>query len=170
MSASHKSGGTAAGQLDSFWAAYAKGVEELADLGRQTIDKAAEQNRELFAAWKKGVDQTVEGLQQAAQAQKALLAVAVERGRVVSKLATENAESVSKTAAGVAAVVDSLGASANSAQKQALEIAAAQSSSAYDAAKRHFETSGTAAVETFQRGVDTLLETQKTVLRARDAA
>jgi hypothetical protein len=169
VSAAHKINNAAAG-LDGLWTAYAKGVEGLAELGRQAVEKASAQNRDAVTAWKQGVDVAVEGLQRVAQAQKDLLAVASERGRVASSLVTQNAESVAKTVAGVAAVIEGFGSYVASAQKQAYEFVASQNAAAYDAAKKQFESSGNAAVETFQRGVETLFETQKTVLRAQDAA
>ena len=112
----------------------------------------------------------MEGFQQSAQIQKDLFAVAVERGRVASRLAAENVESINKTVAGVTAVFETVAGYATSAQKQAVEFAAAQSTTVYDAAKQQFEASGSAAAETFKRGVDTIIETQRTVLGARDAA
>ena len=111
----------------------------------------------------------VEGLQQSAQIQKELFAVAVERGRVASRLAAENVESISKAVAGVTAVLDTVAGYTTSAQKQALELAAAQSATVYDAAKQQFEASGSAAADTFKRGINTIIETQRTVLGARDA-
>jgi hypothetical protein len=174
MSAAHKSSGAAAAgaQFDSFVAEYAKGVgtkiEQLAELRRQALDAAVQQNRELVTAWQKGTELVVEGYQQSAQIQKDLFAVAVERGRVVSRLTAENVESINRAVAGVTAVLETVAGYATSAQKQAVEFAAAQSTTVYDAAKQQLEASGSAAAETFKRGIDTIIETQRTVLGARD--
>jgi hypothetical protein len=169
VSATHKSGGPAAAKVDTFWTGYAKGLEGLADLGRQVIDRSAQQNRDLANAFKTGVDLVVETVQQTGQAQRELLDVVVERGKVVSRLAADNVESVAKAAEGVTAVFESVRTFATAAQKKAVDFATTQNAAAYETAKRQFEASGSAMVETFQRGVDTLLETQRVVLRARDA-
>ena len=50
-----------------------------------------------------------------------------------------------------------------------MEFAAAQSTTVYDAAKQQLAASGSAAAETFKRGIDTIIETQRTLLGARDA-
>jgi hypothetical protein len=174
MSPRGKSSAAAAGPIDSFVAEYAKGVgvkiEQLAELRRQALDAAVQQNHELVTAWQKGTELVVEGFQQSAQIQKELFAVAVERGRVASRLAAENVESIHKAVGGVTAVFETVAAYTTSAQKQALEFAAAQSTTVYDAAKQQLEASGTAAAETFKRGIDTIIETQRTVLGARDTA
>ena len=174
MSARDKSSGTAAGTpIDSFVAEYAKGVgakiEQLSELRRQALDAAVQQNRELVTAWQKGTELVVEGFQQSGQIQKELFAVAVERGRVATRLAAENVESINKAVAGVTGVFETVAAYTTAAQKQAVEFAAAQSTTVYDAAKQQLAASGSAAAETFKRGIDTIIETQRAVLGARDA-
>ena len=84
----------------------------------------------------------------------------------MSRLAAENVESINKAVAGVTAVLDTVAGHATAAQKQAVELAAAQSSTVYDAAKQQFAASGSAAAEAFKRGIDTIIETQRTVLGA----
>ena len=175
MSGTPKSSGAAAGaQIDTVLGEYAKGVvsgiEGMEQLRRQAVEAMAVQNRELVAAWQKGAALLVDGLQQSARIQHDLFEIAVERGRVASRLATENVESVSKTIAGVTAVLETVAGYAATAQKQAVEFAAAQGGSAFDAAKRQLEASGNAAADTFKRGVNTIIETQRTVLNVRDAA
>ena len=175
MSGTPKSSGAAAGaQIDTVLGEYAKGVvsgiEGMEQLRRQAVEAMAVQNRELVAAWQKGAALLVDGLQQSARIQHDLFEIAVERGRVATRLATENVESVSKTIAGVTAVLETVAGYAAAAQKQAVEFAAAQGGTAYDAAKRQFEASGIAAADTFKRGVNTIIETQRTVMGVRDAA
>ena len=53
------------------------------------------------------------------------------------------------------------------AQKKALDNSAAQTKAAFETAKQQFGLAGTpaeAAAESFQRGVDSLIETQKELL------
>jgi hypothetical protein len=172
MSATAKSSkaSPAGSPIDSFVAEYATGVaskiEQLAELRRQALDAAVQQNREFVTAWQKGAELAVEGYQQSAQIQKDLFAVAVERGRIVSRLATENVESINKAVAGVTAVLETVAGYATAAQQQALAFAAAQSTTAYDAAKQQMAASGDAAAQTFKRGIDTIIDTQRTVLGA----
>jgi hypothetical protein len=176
MSATRKSSGVAAasGQIDSLFTEFARGVgaglEQLATLQQQALEVALQQNRQLISVWQKGAALTVDGVQQSAQVQKDLFEVAVERSRVVSRLASDNVESATKAAAGVAAVLESVGGQATAAQKQAIEFAAAQSATVYGAAQQQLEASSSAAADALKRGVDTVLETQRALLRARDAA
>ena len=123
-----------------------------------------------LGAWKKSVDVLVDGYKQTAQAQKELAEIAAERGRVAAKLATENASSVSKTIAGVVAVFEDLAGYATETQKQAADFAASQNSTAYAAAQQQFEAASAKTSETFQRGLDTLLESQARVLGNQAAA
>src|SRR5687767_1714531 len=161
-------------QIETIYAEYTKavasGIEGFAALRRQAFDVAAQQQREGINAWKKGLEIAVEGLKRSAVAQTDLIEVAAERGRTAAKLATENAESVAKTVAGVAAVFDTLAGYATTAQKEAVDFTAAQNTAAYDAAKQQIEASGSAATETFRRGVDSFLEAQRTVLSASAGA
>ena len=66
--------------------------------------------------------------------------------------------SVSKTIAGVVAVFEDLAGYATETQKQAADFAASQNSTAYAAAQQQFEAASAKTAETFQRGLDTLLE------------
>ena len=176
MSGTNKSSGAAAAvaQFDAFLTEYAKGIakgiDAFAALGRRALDATGQQNRELLTAWQESAEFVVKGYHQSAQIQKDLLEVGVERARVVSRLAAENVESINKAIGGVTAVLETFAGYASSAQKQAVEFAAAQSTTVYDAAKQQLEASGSAAADTFKRGVETIIETQRTVLAARDAA
>ena len=123
-----------------------------------------------LGAWKKSVDVLVDGSKQTAQAQMELAEIAAQRGRVAAKLASENVSSVSKTIAGVVAVFDDLAGYAGAAQKQAADFAASQHSTAYAAAQQQFGAATAKTAETFQRGLDTLLESQARVLGNQAAA
>ena len=152
MSTTSKSSGAAAAagaQFESFFNDYTKNVtkefERLASLRKEAFDAAA-------------------------QAQKTLLEVAAERGRVAAKLTAENTESITGMVAGVLAVFEDLAGFATKTQKQAVDFAASQNASIYAAAQQQFEATGAAATETFQKSVDTVLEAQRAVLGAREAA
>ena len=123
-----------------------------------------------LGAWKKSIDVLVDGYKQTAEAQKELAEIAAERGRVAAKLATENAASASKTIAGVVAVFEDLAGYATEAQKQATDFAASQNSTAYAAAQQQFEAATAKTSAAFQRGLDTLLESQARVLGNKAAA
>jgi hypothetical protein len=123
-----------------------------------------------LGAWKKSVDVLVDGCRQTARAQQQLAEIAAERGRVAAKLATENASSVGKTIAGVVAVCEDLAGYATEAQKQAADFAASQNSWAYAAAQQQFEAASAKSAAAFQRGLDTLLESQARVLGNQAAA
>ena len=123
-----------------------------------------------LGAWKKSVDVLVDGYKQTAQAHTELAEIAAERARVAAKLAAENASSVSKTIAGVVAVFEDLAGYAIETQKQAADFAASQSSTSYAAAQQQFEAASAKTAETFQRSLDTLLESQARVLGNQAAA
>ncbi len=156
---------SATAQVDTFFAEYTKSIEGIVALGRQAIEKAAQQNDELIAMWKKGLDATADALKQSVQAQRDLVAVGSDRLQVVSRLVTENVESVQKTVASVAATLDTLGVGA-AVQRQFQEVAAAQKT-AFGKVSRQVEENGNAALDTFQRGVNTAVETGRTVLKSK---
>ncbi|MGE3405021.1 MAG: hypothetical protein AB7K63_20710 [Vicinamibacterales bacterium] len=156
-------------QIDAFFAEYVKGIQTVVDAGRQAVDKAAAQNGEAVTALKSGLTQFEDAWQKSAQAQQAVSAVMVERVQTVSRLVTENVESVAKTLTGLASALQVPATLVASAQKQATEFVAAQKS-ALDAATQQVETSSKAALETFHRGVETVIEAQKSALKRTHAA
>lgn len=174
MSAADKSRGGVAYQIETliatFVAEYTKGGERVAEFTRQALDVASQHNTEAAAAWKKGADVASEAFQRSLQAQKELLEIGAERGRVASRLATENIESITKAAAGVGIVFETLAGHVASVHQRAVEFAATQNATVVAAATRQFEASRTAAAEAFQRGVETLVEAQRVVVKAQEAA
>lgn len=151
-------------QIDTFFAEYAKSIQGFVDAGRQVADRAAQQNTEAVAAWKGGLDVLADAWQKSAQAQHEIATIAVERVQTVSRLVTENVESVTKTLTGIASAYEVPSTFVATVQKQAAELVAAQKK-AYDAASQQAEATGKAALESFQRGVETVVEAQKAVLR-----
>ncbi|MGE0392104.1 MAG: hypothetical protein AB7I25_04325 [Vicinamibacterales bacterium] len=156
-------------QIDAFFAEYIKGIQTFVETGRQAVDKAAQQNGDAVAALKTGLAQVEDAWQKTAQAQHAAADVMVERVQTVSRLVTENVDSVAKTLAGLAAAFEVPGTIVATAQKQAADFVAAQKS-AFDAATQQVEASGKAALDTFHRGVETVLEAQKSALGRTHAA
>lgn len=156
-------------QIDAFFAEYVKGVQAVVETGRQAIDKAAQQNGDVLTALKTGLTQVEDAWKKSAQAQLAASAVMVERVQTVSRLVTENVDSVAKTFAGLASAFEVPGAFVATAQKQAAEIVAAQKT-AFATATQQLETNGKAALDTFHRGVETVIEAQKSALNRTHAA
>jgi hypothetical protein len=82
-------------------------------------------------------------------------------------LVKERANSTETSMGGAAAIVQQTVEQAVAAQKKALDSSVAQTKAAFETAKKQFGLTGTpveAAAESFQRGVDSLIETQKELL------
>jgi len=162
--------------LENFVPLYLKGMEVIAELQKKTLQIAAQQNAEWAGASKKALVRFIPASQVnpvfdlAAQAfdtilegQKEAIDMVLEQNQTVVGLAKEGVESVSKLTNGLTALFQKSVEYSVAMQKKALEFAAEQNKAAYDAASKRFGLSGS-PVETFQRGLDALMETQKKVL------
>jgi hypothetical protein len=182
MTAPHKSTRSAAEAavkteiLDTFIPLYAKNVERAAELGKKSLDVVAAQNSEWMEAWKKAFhfvpempgmflfDVFGQTLERLVETQKGAIDLAVEQSHAVAELAQERGGSASKMTEGVASLMQQTVEQTVAAQKKALDYVAEQQKTAYETAKKQFRISGNPAAEAFQTGLDTLIETQKTML------
>ncbi len=96
--------------------------------------------------------------------QKGIIDLAVEQSHAVAGLAKERGASATKMAEGVTALFQQTVEHSVAAQKKVLDYYAEQHKTAYETAKKQFRISGSPAAEAFQSGMDTLIETQKTML------
>ena len=134
-------------QIETVLAEYAKGVaaESSMELRRQA-SSAAQQNRELVTAWKKGVDaRSSRATSSRPRPSTSSLEVAVERGRVAVAAGDRERRVGQQDDRRRAAVLETVAGYATAAQKQAVDFAAAQNTTAYDAAQQQFEASGSAS-------------------------
>jgi len=162
--------------VETFIPLYTKNVERLAELQKKSLDIAAEQNAELIAACKKAFsyipetpglflfDLVGQTFARFLETQKGAIDLAVEQSHVVAGLAKERGASATKMAEGVTALFQQTVEHSVAAQKKALDYYAEQHKAAYETVKKQFRFAGSPAADAFQSGIDTLIETQKTML------
>ena len=164
---------------DYFTVLFLHGVERMAEFQKQSIDLAVQQNTEFVEIVKKAAEKMPGGsrlplldlatgaVTRYADTQKSAIDFVVEQtqawtdafkdGAGMAKKSTEAATNVAKQTIERSLAV----------QKKALENSAAQTKAVVDIAKHQFGFSGAQAdamTESFQRGVDTIVEAQKELL------
>ena len=162
--------------LENFVPLYMKGIEVIAELQKKTLQIAAQQNAEWTGASKKALvrfipaSQVSPAFDLAAQAfdtilegQKGAIDMVLEQNETVVGFAKDGAESVSKLTSGLTALFQRSVEYSVAVQKKALEFAAEQNKAAYETASKQFGFTGS-PVESIQRSLDVLMETQKKVL------
>jgi len=163
--------------MDGFLPLYTKSMDRFAELQTKVLDAASHQNAELIEAYKRTFQRFVPGtpavllLDLAGQAfekfvetRKGAINLVVEQGHTMAGISKEQVDSTSKAVNGLAALVQQSVEYSIAAQKEALDFSAEQNKSAYQAAKRQFGLSDTAASDSFQRVLHAVVETQKAVL------
>jgi len=161
--------------LENFLPLYTKNVEKLAELQKKALEVVAEQNAEFIDTCKKTFnflpetpglfwfDLLGQTFERAIETQKGAIDLAVEQSKAVSKLAEERTGSAGKVTEGATALFEQALQQTVAAQKKGIEYCAEQYKTAYETAKKQFKFSNPVA-ETFQTGLDLLLETQKSLL------
>ena len=164
--------------VDTFIPLYRNAVKRLTELEKKSMEVAVEQNAEWMAAWKHlfhavpetpglfmfDVYQQLFG--QYIETQKGIIDLANDQCEAVAGLAKDRGASVSRgqVAEDLTGLFQQAVEHSVAVQKKALDFYATQQKTAYEAAKRQFRISGTPAAEAFVRGIDTLIETQKSML------
>jgi len=162
--------------LENFMPLYMKGIEVIAELQKKSLQIAAQQNADWTSASKKALVRFIPASQVnpvfdlAAQAfdtilegQKEAIDMVLEQNQTVAGFAKEGAESVAKLTSGLTTLFQKSVECSVAMQKKALEFAAEQNKAVYDTASKQFGLSGL-PVESIQRSLDVLMETQKKVL------
>jgi chorismate mutase len=165
--------------VDTITSLYTTGVERIAEVQKKGIDLAVKQNAELLDAWKK-IAQAVPGapglfmldlasnaFERYADTQKGAIDLVLEQSHALADLVKERATATAEALAGAPAIVKQTVDQSVAAQKKALDYSAAQSKAAFASAREQFGIKGTpaeTAAETFERGVDSLIESQKELL------
>jgi imidazolonepropionase-like amidohydrolase len=165
--------------VDAFTPLYLNGVQNLAELQKQSLDLAAEQTAEFVGAWKKSLsffpvtvpsfmfDLAGQAVQTLVNTQKDAIDLAVEQTHAVAKIQKERAEAYSKIMETVTATFKTSIERSVEAQKKALQFASAQSKAVFQAAKKQVgDGPATAVVESLENGANTLVEAQKSLLDA----
>ena len=164
------------GAVEAFIPLYTKNVERLAELQKQSLDIATEQNAELIDACKKAFsyipetpgsflfDLVGQSFNRFVEAQNGAIDLAVEQSHVVAGIAKERGASAAKVAEGVTALFKQSVEYSVAAQKKALDYYAEQHRAACETAKKQFRIANNPAADAFQNGIDALIQTQKTML------
>jgi hypothetical protein len=162
--------------VEAFIPLYTKNVERLAELQKKSLDAAAEQNAELIGACKKAFhyipetpglflfDLVGQSFNRFVETQKNAIDLAVQQSHVVAGLAKDRSASATKVAEGVTNLFKQSVEYSIAAQKEALDYYADQHKTAVEAAKKQFRIPNNPAADAFQTGIDTLIQTQKTML------
>ena len=164
---------------DSYAAIFLSGVERIAEIQKQAIDLAVQHNLEIVATMKRAaekmpgaarlpmLDLTTEAVSRYADTQKSAIDFVVEQSHVWTDVFNERASTVKKANDSTVSVAKQTIERSFVVHKKALEHTAAQTKAVVDIAKHQFGLRGTQAdamADTFQRGVDTIVETQKELL------
>jgi hypothetical protein len=162
--------------VESFVPLYTKSMERMAELQKKSLDIAIQQSFEVVDAWKKALhfvpgapglfmfDMVGQMFERYVETQKGAIDLVLEQGHAAVGMAKERGGYASKVGEGVTTLVQRAIDHSVAAQKKALDSFAEQNKAVYEAAKRQFRFSSNPATEAFQTGLDTLIETQKTML------
>lgn len=165
--------------VDSIATLYTNGVERIAEVQKKSIDLAVKQNADLIDAWKK-IAQAVPGapglflfdlaataFDRLANTQKGAIDLVIEQSHALANLVKERTASTLEAFDSAPSLLKQTVDQSVAAQKNALDYSVAQTKAAFESAKGQFGLAGTpaeAAAESFQRGVDSLIESQKELL------
>ena len=165
---------------ETITALYTKNVERLAEAQKNGLDLALQQNTDLIGAWKK-IARVVPGTAvpsvldlignafgQFVDLQKGAIDLALEESQTLTALANERINSVSSATDALTTFAQDTVERAAVAQKSAIEFSAAQTKTVIDTFKKQSGVAGTpaeAAADSMQHGFDTLVESQKNILK-----
>ncbi len=164
---------------DDIVALFLRGMERVGEVQKQCIDVAAQQNAEMIDILKKTVEKTPGAprlpmldlangaLNRYADTQKSVIDFMVEQSRIWTDTFKDRTSTVKQTAESTTNVAKQTLEKSFVVQKKALEHTAAQTKAVVDATRQQFGVTGTPAdamTDTFQRGVDTIVQAQKELL------
>lgn len=158
---------------------YLRGVERVADVQKELIDLAVQQNKEMGDLLKKAaarlpgapripmLDLIYGAISRFADVEKASVDFLVDQNRIWMDAYKDRTGTARKTGESASHAVKQAMESSFAVQKKALEHTAAHTKAVVDAARNQFGISGTQAdamTDSFRRGVDTIVEAQKELL------
>jgi hypothetical protein len=158
---------------------YLRGVERIAEVEKEFIDLAVQQNKEMGELLKKAaaklpggpripmLDLAHSAVHRYADVQKAAVDFFVDQNRIWMDAYKDRTGTAKKTGESASHAVKQVMESSFAVQKKALEHTAAHTKAVVDAARNQFGISGTQAdamTDSFRRGVDTIVEAQKELL------
>jgi hypothetical protein len=156
-----------------------RGMERIAELQKLCIDTAAQHSTDAVAVMKKAAEKVPgmprlpllevadNAMSRYADTQKAAIDFLVEQSRIWTDMLKDRSGSVKKSTDSTTNVAKQTLERSFAVQKKALEHTAANTKAVVDATRRQFGLTGTQAdnlTDTFQRGVDTVVDAQKELL------
>jgi hypothetical protein len=169
----------AADVANNFIMLFTRGIDRMAEIQKQTIDIAVQQNTEMIDAWKKllvkvpGVprwpllDVAPTVLERFADTQKHAIDLAVEQSHAMIDAVKDRASVANKASEAVVNLSNQAVERSVAAQKKVVETTVAQTKAVLEATRQQMGAVGVpadAAVNSFQRGVDTFVQAQKDML------
>lgn len=164
---------------DVFAPFYISTVNRVAELQKSSLDAVAEQTNEFVAAWKKAAsyfpvptptfffDIFGQAVQTAVETQKSAIDLAVEQTEAVADIAQQRANAYAGIAATATEAFKTTVSRSVEAQKKVLAFAAQQNKAVWEATKKQIGNGpASIIVDTFERGANTVIEAQKSILDA----
>lgn len=150
---------------------FSNGLEQLAQLQKKTLEMVVQQNTQTLETCKKAMpqvpgaflfDMVGETLQKCVAAQNSIVDLMVEQSVAMAKAVTTPCESMFKMPTAFLQQSVDRGVAVH---KSALDVASQQNKAVSEAVKQQLaNTPAAMAAESVQRGVETLIETQKNLL------
>jgi hypothetical protein len=166
----------------AFAALVHKGVERLAEMQKVSLDMATRHTSEAIGTCRQSfkvpadtpgiflMDLADQGIQKMAQAQKGMIDLVVQQSAHNLEMAKERRDLASKWTNGVSGMVSATADRVIAAQEIALDFAAEQNKVVANAVKGQAGFAGSApaaaAVDTIQRNVDVVIQTQKEMVQS----
>jgi hypothetical protein len=164
---------------DVFAPFYVSTVSRVAELQKSSLDAVAEQTTEFVAAWKKAAsyfpvptptfffDIFGQAVQTAVDTQKSAIDLAVEQTEAVAQITKQRANAYADIAETATEAFKTTVSRSVEAQKKVLEFAAEQNKAVWQAAKKQVGDGPAGIIaDTFERGTQTMIEAQKSILDA----
>ena len=164
---------------DVFAPFYVNTVNRVAELQKSSLDAVAEQTNEFVAAWKKAAsyfpvptptfffDVFGQAVQTAVETQKSAIDLAVEQAEAVAEITKQRVNAYSEIAETATEAFRTTVSRSVEAQKKMLEFAAQQNKAVWEATRKQIGNGpASVIVDTFERGANTVIEAQKSILDA----
>lgn len=158
---------------------YKNTVNRVAELQKNSLDAVAEQTNEFVAAWKKAAsyfpvptptflfDVFGQAVQTAVETQKSAIDIAVEQTEAVAKITKQRVNAYAEIAETATEAFKTTVSRSVEAQKKVLEFAAQQNKAVWEATRKQTGNSPASMIaDTIERGTNTVIEAQKSLLEA----
>jgi hypothetical protein len=159
--------------------AFVNGVTRVAEFQKTALDLVAESTTEWMGAWKKAFsvlpvnaptfffDIANQAVQTAVETQKGAIDLVVEQTEAVTTIAKQRADAYTKIADTATTAFQTTVSRSVAAQKKVLEFASENNKAIFAATKKQIGNNpASVLVDTFERGAETVIKAQKSILDA----